>query len=122
MELWIRSQDKERLIKLNDIIVNANYCIVDGEIYGYRMFANGELFLGTYETKERCIEILDEIQNKIHQTFICELKPLLSRADCKRMKEALEVEYQNNEFIMQPPDYESKPINSNVVIYEMPKE
>lgn len=70
MELWIRSQNKERLLKLNDIILNANYCIEDGGIYGYRMFANGKVYLGIYETKERCIEILDEIQDKMRDRYI----------------------------------------------------
>ena len=65
MELWVRSQDKMNLVKVRQVCVNyqnnkqiiANYI---PELYensgGYY-----EL-LGTYKTKERAIEILDEIQ------------------------------------------------------------
>lgn len=68
MELWIRSQDKKNLVKIRQISINyqnnkqiiANYM---PELYensgGYY-----EL-LGTYKTKERAIEILDEIQKTI---------------------------------------------------------
>ena len=66
MELWIRSQDKMNLVKVRQVCVNyqnnkqiiANYI---PELYEN----SGECceFLGTYETKERAIEVLDEIQN-----------------------------------------------------------
>lgn len=65
MELWIRSQDKMNLVKVRQVCVNyqnnkqiiANYI---PELYEN----SGECceFLGTYETKERAIEVLDEIQ------------------------------------------------------------
>lgn len=66
MELWIRSQDKMNFIKIRQVGINyqnnkqiiANY-IPDfypnsGEYYE---------FLGVYKTKERALEVLDEIQN-----------------------------------------------------------
>lgn len=68
MELWIRSQDKMNLVKVRQISVNyqdnkqiiANYI---PELYEN----SGEYYeiLGTYKTKERAIEILDEIQQYI---------------------------------------------------------
>jgi hypothetical protein len=61
MELWIRSQNKECLIKLDDYI---NYFYDDEENehgIGSHMFT-----LGVYESKERALEVLDEIQNKIN--------------------------------------------------------
>lgn len=68
MNLWIRSQDKMNLVKIRQISLNyqnnkqiiANYI---PELYEN----SGEYceLLGTYETKERAIEILDEIQNKM---------------------------------------------------------
>lgn len=58
MELWIRSQDKEVLLKVNELEIEANMIIA---------FDNNKYqCLGTYETKERTLEILDEIQNKIN--------------------------------------------------------
>ena len=58
MELWIRSQDREKLCKVHDLCIRenqnennqTNYVIQD--IYT----------MGTYVTKERALEVLDEIQ------------------------------------------------------------
>lgn len=64
MELWIRSQDKKKLLKAtsfeldNDetgIFVN-NY---DGDY----------VFAGKYKAKERALEVLDEIQNCLLANF-----------------------------------------------------
>ena len=69
MELWIRSQDKMNLVKVRQVGVNyqnnkqiiANYI---PELYEN----SGEFFelLGIYKTKERALEVLNEIQNKIN--------------------------------------------------------
>ena len=61
MELWVRSQDKRILQKVDNIFLNANYdnkriCSYDND---------NEIELGTYETKERALEALDEIQQYI---------------------------------------------------------
>ena len=68
MNLWVRSQDKMNLVKIrqisldyqnnNQIIANyiPDFVGTQGEYYEY---------LGTYKTKERAIEILNEIQNYI---------------------------------------------------------
>ena len=59
MELWIRSQEKTRLIKVNNILA---YCFEDGSC-GIQI--NGQCFVGDYTTKERALEVLDEIQQKL---------------------------------------------------------
>ena len=68
MELWVRSQDKMNLVKIRQISLNyqnnkqiiANYI---PELYEN----SGEYceLLGTYETKERALEVLDEIQDEL---------------------------------------------------------
>ena len=60
MELWIRSQDKKSLIKVNKVCFERN---IDDEptIYGYENYENYER-LGIYKTKERALEVLDEIE------------------------------------------------------------
>lgn len=58
MELWIRSQDKEVLTRVVDIWKDAD----KNEIWSQSSFAIKNC-LGTYKTKERAIEVLDEIQN-----------------------------------------------------------
>lgn len=54
MELWIRSQDKSALCCVRNIRING----VDIMCY------NGEV-LGTYPTRQRALEVLDEIQDKL---------------------------------------------------------
>ena len=63
MELWIRSQDKLRLAKIESVIINYN---MQTEILGNCYSADGiekDIPLGEYASKERAIEVLDEIQN-----------------------------------------------------------
>ena len=69
MELWIRSQDKERLIKVSNVQYTYRkgdlYSDVRGNHYIGTYYDNLEI-LGEYTTKERAIEVLDEIQTKIN--------------------------------------------------------
>lgn len=57
MNLWIRSQDGEKIVNCNDIVVNG--C----SIIGYFDKDTEYEDLGTYKSKERALEVLDEIQN-----------------------------------------------------------
>lgn len=69
MELWIRSQDKERLIKVSNVQYTYRkgdlYSDVRGKHYIGTYYDNLEI-LGEYTTKERALEVLDEIQKKIN--------------------------------------------------------
>lgn len=60
MDLWVRSQDKRILQKVDNIFLDANY--EDKRISTYD---GDNIELGTYKTKERAIEILDEIQDEL---------------------------------------------------------
>lgn len=60
MELWVRSQDRRILQKVDNIFLDANYdnkriCSYDND---------SEIELGTYETEKRALEVLDEIQKQ----------------------------------------------------------
>lgn len=57
MNLWIRSQDKEVLTRVVDIWKDAD----KNEIWSQSSFAIKNC-LGIYKTKERALEVLDEIQ------------------------------------------------------------
>ena len=65
MNLWIRSQDKERLIKVS----NVQYTYRKGDLYSDvrskhyigTYYDNLEI-LGEYTTKERALEVLNEIE------------------------------------------------------------
>ncbi len=123
MELLIRSQDKLCLVKQYAFIDIFNFCEEDEDrsIYAY-IDEDTQVLLGEYKTKERALEVLDEIQNRIHQTFICKLNNPVKQDDYKRLKSGLACEYPDKEFMIQTLQYELEPINSNVIIYEMPEE
>ena len=64
MELWVRSQDKEILMKANRIDVDEKNIIVWDNDYHC-----GETYMGEYKTKERALEVLDDIQNIIRGKY-----------------------------------------------------
>lgn len=68
MNLWVRSQDKERLVKVNNVQYTYRkgdlYSDVRGKHYIGTYYDNLEI-LGEYATKERALEVLDEIHKCI---------------------------------------------------------
>lgn len=70
MNLWIRSQDRMNLVQIKQISLNYqnNKQVIAN--YEPEQYENSGCFyelLGTYSTKERALEVLDEIQGKITQ-------------------------------------------------------
>lgn len=69
MELWVRSQDKEILLNIKGIQYK-DYKSVENEtveaniLIGFYNYYDNEI-LGEYETKERALEVLDEIQDEL---------------------------------------------------------
>ena len=63
MELWIRSQDRKKLC-------NAKSFELDNDETGIfcNNYEDGYIFAGKYKTKERALEVLDEIQRILHPT------------------------------------------------------
>ena len=115
MELWIRSQDKECLMKVSKLDL-------DNDKTGIFCYSYDDMnLIGKYKTKNRAIEILDEISNKIKNQFIVKANCLLKPSDMIKEKHFLEDTY-NGDFIMQPPAYDIEPVNPNIVYYEMPTE
>ena len=85
MELWIRSQDRMNLVKVRQISLNYqnNKQIIANYIPDF--YPNsGEYYelLGTYKTKERAIEVLDEIEKLI--------KPITIFQNCQVDKSTME--------------------------------
>lgn len=64
MELWIRSQDKESLTKVSNISLKEIRKPYTNEFgyYGIGTYYDNLQVLGKYTTKERALEVLDEIQ------------------------------------------------------------
>ena len=62
MELWIRSQDKKQLLKVNDGLFIANgFTDTDDSFIGIKNVGH----VGRYKTEKRALEILDEIQDEL---------------------------------------------------------
>ncbi len=86
MDLWIRSQDREKLVKVNDIalketelafdeIINYNINILKNlecKIVGYFDKETEFEILGKYNSKKRALEVLDEIQKFLQPDFKCD--------------------------------------------------
>lgn len=69
MDLWIRSQDKKMLCKPQYIELYGDNEVHFGDInIGYRCVA-------AYKTKERALEVLDEIDNAKHQKTLATFMP-----------------------------------------------
>ena len=91
MELWIRTQDKETLIKIDRLDVDGNKIKANFKLY----FSGCDyVILGTYESNDRALEVLDEIQKVIEP-----------RGIIKQDKHGIEVN-----------------MISVPIVYEMPKE
>ena len=112
MELWIRSQDKRALLNVRQVRINGLDI----------MCLNGEL-LGTYISKERALEVLDEIQKTLKsKKYLLKVK---KEFDNKTIEDAkFYFEHKNDiDLIMNDNNFDIIPIgNDDIVIYEMPKE
>ena len=63
IDLWIRSQDKKELTKVDKLHYLAHRNRVEkGNFY---IYCQNALALGNYETEERCIEIINDIQRHL---------------------------------------------------------
>ncbi len=63
MDLWIRSQNREVLTKVNNLVVE-EYA---KDEYIIKNYTNGNVWngLGFYKSKERALEVLDDIEDHI---------------------------------------------------------
>lgn len=66
MELWIRSQDKERLVKVYDVYIEG--WLIRANFQGHYSGCN-YVDLGEYNSKSRALEVLDEIQYLLNNNF-----------------------------------------------------
>lgn len=65
MDLWIRSQDRKHLMKCEAIMYEKT-----GTGYGLIGFTkNYDFNIATYKTKERALEVLDEIQKLLQPIY-----------------------------------------------------
>ena len=116
MELWIRSQDKTTLIKSYEIYI-AEY---GKGSYVIRAKRTSHI-LGAYNSFERALKVLDEIENKIRGKFLLKPKTKLKPSTVVDAKYYFE-DLNKIELIAGDINFDILPISDGVVIYEMPKE
>jgi hypothetical protein len=115
MELWIRSQDKERLIQVENLYVEFNGD-VDPKLQPYRIVTDKFISLGIYKDYERALEVLDEIQKILNPKGIIKFKSQLAKEDIKRIQDSFDGEF----FVG---DASSEIIKlGDTYVYQMPKE
>lgn len=70
MELWIRSQDKEKIVKCNDLLIKTESedgkTIKGYSIIGYFDKQTEYEELGFYSSKAQALNVLNEIQNMLN--------------------------------------------------------
>lgn len=75
MELWIRSQDREDLVKVNALWIMDNQIWMEVPFYdnhkklGLTVTSNNHR-LAVYKTKERALEVLDKIQQQMENETV----------------------------------------------------
>ena len=76
MELWIRSQNKEKLVKVNELslydsnILKNDFVLNDEPNYSnIGIIANDNYNLGFYKSKERAIEVLNKISKLVENAM-----------------------------------------------------
>ena len=117
MDLWIRSQNKKTLHKVTKVYISEH------QYYGgriiYRIIDSSDV-LGIYETEERALEVLDEIQKSICTTFNLKPKIPLCNDELEAVKVYLE-DLNDIKLITAGIEFEIEPISTNTFVYQMPE-
>ena len=104
MELWIRSQDREDLVKVNALWIMDNQIWMEVPFYdnhkklGLTVTSNNHR-LGVYKNKERALEVLDEIQDRLISSTSIEK----SRLCLKNGYDELKIPYEKSIKVYQMP-------------------
>lgn len=105
MNLWVRSQDKECLTNISNI-----QYVYKNNMHGLGTYYDNLKILGTYKTKERAIEVLDEIQNILKPKYILDSSSI--RPDNSWVE---------NGIIMQKYNANVEIKELSIFVYEMPE-
>jgi hypothetical protein len=134
MEVWVRSQDKENFLPMRGLRYKREeykktkefgdfaeetqlFCDYDIVVKHYIYSDYYVNVVGEYATRERCLEIIDEIQSLLCQNF-CIIRNLDVSEDVgEYLKPTKAIVYQAQN---QTPSIEYH--EQSVVVYEMPKE
>ena len=112
MDLWIRSQDKETLIKIENISIDSENYIIGNLISDDNKSICDYWRLGYYKTKERALEVLDEIQNILKPKYILDSSSIKPNGDS----------WEENGITFQKYNANARIEELSTDVYEMPKE
>lgn len=115
MEVWVRSQDKRSFMIIEHI--SAEEIIVPNSRKTIWCVTANFGCIGEYPTKERCLEIIDEIQKLLYSDFIIVRNCAVDESVAEYLKPTKAIAYQADN---KSPSIEYH--EKNVVVYEMPKE
>ena len=127
MSVWIRTQDREELLKINNVKTemlkhgDVRSCHIVCSSYDLQSTSH---IIGTYATKERALEVLDEIQKSIRDIEIariggvnCHEVPYVYEMPNKKLKKIIDKGVKNEKMkqismfdIQYPHFYFTKPI------------
>lgn len=113
MQWLVRSQDKKFIASIENVeTVTVN---------GKHIIRSGGKILGVYHTEQRCIEVIDDMQNFINATrrYLLTVSNDISAEDYDRLLEQIETNVVS--CVMQVEQPKVFPVYTNA-IYEMPKE
>lgn len=109
MELWIRSQDENSLVKCSNL-----RCLPKGDKW-YIMQDN--FILGEYNNRAYCLEILGEIQIILSKVVITYTKGITQEEVDKIYKDL-----HTKGLVCLPNNAEFKSVDIDTFVYQMPKE
>ena len=108
MELWIRSQDKLKLFNNCNLYINTTFV----DEFAIEDLNNESIKLGTYKTKKRALEVLDEIQNILKPKYILDTSSIKPDGDY----------YEENGVIFQKYNANARIEELSTFVYQMPPE
>lgn len=125
MKIWIRTQDKEMLTKIEDVSF-----IKDSQTNAYvilttktsiptwhHLHYGGAIILGAYKTKERALQVLDEIQNLLIKSNRIFVNKKINDFDLEKLKPILN----GIDVVVADKDTKIASINTNTIVYQMPE-
>lgn len=109
--MWVRGQNKQLLIDCNKFELSEDETdIIFGNVF------DNYYILGTYATKERCLEVLDEIEQSIKDNI--QLPSLFSN-----LTETIAILHENGETAMKNKEFIGLLEKADKsCVYQMPKE
>lgn len=125
MKLWIRSADREHFTEAHGIDYNMGYIVnsmTEEERYCHKIVDDRGKVLGIYETKERCLEIIDEIQKLLE---VADPTKAFLNIECDELLDYNDVmgiiEFTRKHNAGYVPNGKVELIMPNVITYQMPE-